>query len=296
MRADAYSVGTDRDADDSRASSDAALQRESRRSAPAFSRGEVALERAWPGDDVAVVPANVTSIATYRSWRNPFLGRSPRAAKFVPARYFPSMSEPTGPNAAPAPTGDATARLEAIVGDYQITGDVGLLFDQVRALARTTDAAALKSATEPFREMPEVVIPAFESIVASSPTDAQAMVILANSYWLSGRGPEAVQELATRALAVDGQNRGAWHLWALANPTVRGRVERWQEVARRFPADQLARAALADNATSLAHDEHDPLALQLAIDTYESLLAESTQTAQRMALRSTLDTLRGWSV
>ncbi len=43
------------------------------------------------------------------------------------------------------------------------------------------------------------------------------------------------------------------------------------EVAKRFPSDQLARAALADNATSLANDESDPVALKLAIATYESL-------------------------
>jgi hypothetical protein len=65
-------------------------------------------------------------------------------------------------------------------------------------------------------------------------------------------------------------------------------------VAKQFPADQLARAALADNATSLANDEEDTVALKLAIDTYESLLAESTQTAQRLALERTLETLRAW--
>jgi hypothetical protein len=65
-------------------------------------------------------------------------------------------------------------------------------------------------------------------------------------------------------------------------------------VTKRFPADQLARAALADNATSLANDEQDPVALKLAIATYESLLAETTQTAQRLALEETLKTLRTW--
>jgi hypothetical protein len=51
---------------------------------------------------------------------------------------------------------------------------------------------------------------------------------------------------------------------------------------------------LADNATSLAGDEEDPVALRLAIDTYEGLLAETTQTAQRMALEQSLAALRKW--
>jgi len=68
-------------------------------------------------------------------------------------------------------------------------------------------------------------------------------------------------------------------------------VDRWLEVTKHFPADQLARAALADNATSLATDEDDPVALKLAIETYESLLAENPPTAQRLALEETLKAL-----
>jgi len=59
-------------------------------------------------------------------------------------------------------------------------------------------------------------------------------------------------------------------------------------------ATSKARAALADNATSLANDEEDPVALKLAISTYEGLLAESTHTAQRMALEQSLSALRKW--
>jgi hypothetical protein len=143
--------------------------------------------------------------------------------------------------------------------------------------------------------MPEVVIPIFERIVADVPDDAQAMVVLANSYWLAGRGPDPVSSLATRAKEVDPTNRGAWHLWAIAESSVRRRVERWLEVTQHFPADQLARAALADNATSLASDEDDPVALKLAITTYEGLLAESKQVAQRLALEETLKKLREWN-
>jgi hypothetical protein len=90
------------------------------------------------------------------------------------------------------------------------------------------------------------------------------MVILPNAYWLAGRGPEVVSRLASNAKELDPTNRGAWHLWALAESNVRKRVDRWLEVTKRFPADQLARAALADNATSLATDEDDPVALKLA--------------------------------
>jgi hypothetical protein len=195
-----------------------------------------------------------------------------------------------------APRSSALAALPSIVEDYQRDGDVGVLFDRLRALARTAEPESLKEAAEPYRDLAEVIIPLYEDVVARSPADAQAMVVLANAYWLTGRGPDVVGELASRAIAADATNRGAWHLWALAEPSVRARIERWQRVAREFPADQLARAALADNATSLAHDEHDPLALDLAIATYEGLLAEATQTAQRMALEQTLAALRGWKV
>ena len=178
--------------------------------------------------------------------------------------------------------------------EYRATGDLGTLIDRVRAITEQLDPKQLAAATVPFRDMPEVIIPAYEYIVASCPADAQAMVILANAYWITGRGPELVGSLATRAITADPANRGGWHLWALAEPDVRQRVRRWSRVAEQFPQDQLARAALADNAASLAGAEHDPAALDLAIHTYESLLAESSQPAQRAAIESTLGALRGW--
>lgn len=191
---------------------------------------------------------------------------------------------------------DPAPELHAAVASYQQTGDLGLLFDRLKALAKRSVPALLRTAADPFRDMPEVVIPVYEAYVEAFPNDAQALVVLANAYWLTGRGHEAVGRLATRAIAADESNRGAWHLWALSESDVRGRVERWQKVAERFPADQLARAALADNATSLAHDEHDPLALDLAISTYEGLLREATAVPQRLALESTLKTLKGWKL
>ena len=209
----------------------------------------------------------------------------------------------TTPPLSPDPAGSPgqpplAASLSAFVERYRRDGDLGVLMDDLKALARRAsgDPAALKSAAAPYQQMPEVVIGLYETIVAASPMDAQAMVVLANAYWLTGRGPDVVGDLASRAIAADENNRGAWHLWALAESSTRGRMGRWSEVAKRFPADQLARAALADNATSVAHDEHDPLALDLAISTYEGLLAESKHTAQRLSLEQTLKPLRTWKV
>ncbi|MGI8547718.1 MAG: hypothetical protein ACR2M1_10340 [Gemmatimonadaceae bacterium] len=135
-----------------------------------------------------------------------------------------------------------------------------------------------------------------ERDVAKSPNDAQALVRLANAYWLEGRGPDVVGEIADRARSMDGSNRGAWHLWALAEPNPRDRVERWRQVSEQFPTDDLARANLADNAAALAGAEHDRSALELAIQTYEQLLNTATHTPQRLALGTALDTLRGWKV
>ncbi len=188
----------------------------------------------------------------------------------------------------------ADNQIDRYIESYRRSNDVGQLLDDLRAYASGLSVADAKAAAEPFRDMPEVVIPLYEHVTSVSPNDAQALVVLANSYWLAGRGPDAVSKLAVRAKEIDPSNRGAWHLWALAESSLRNRVERWMEVSRRFPADQLARAALADNATSLANDEEDPVALKIAIATYEGLLAESTGTAQRLALEETLKTLRSW--
>lgn len=191
-----------------------------------------------------------------------------------------------------SPFYDPATLVASHVDTYQRTGDLGTLLDQLKALAKRSAPDALKAAAKPYQQMPEVVIPLYEQIVATSDTDAQAMVVLANAYWLTGRGPDAVERLASRAKTVDPSNRGAWHMWALAEANVRKRVDRWMEVTKRFPQDLLARAAMADNAVSLSTDEDDPVALKLAIHTYEGLLAATTQTAQRLALEETLKKLR----
>jgi hypothetical protein len=149
---------------------------------------------------------------------------------------------------------------------------------------------------EPFREIPEVAGPIYERVVLAQPDNARALVILANAYWLGGRGPDAVEELATRAIAADPDNRGAWHLWALAESDPRQRTTRWQQVTRRFPEDQLAHANLADNAASLAGAESDADALVLAIRTYEWLLERADRPDVRDALEHALLTLRTWKL
>ena len=130
--------------------------------------------------------------------------------------------------------------------------------------------------------------------MAENPDDATKLVALANAYWLSGRGPEVVGELASRAIAADPANRAGWHLWALSESDSRQRLGRWQQVSGRFPKDDLARANVADNAAALAGAEHDYDALDLAIVTYEQLLSTATQREQREALDTALRSLRGW--
>lgn len=191
---------------------------------------------------------------------------------------------------------DVAAALAAAVEEYRDHENVGILFDRLRELAAVSEVDDLIAAVAPYRGMHEVTIPVYEHVTAVRPDDAQAIVILANSYWLTGRGPEVVGELATRAIACDASNRGAWHLWALAESRPRARLARWRQVVERFPGDQLARAAVADNAASVAGAEFDHEALALAIRTYEGLLAEATHPTQRSALESTLAALRAWKL
>lgn len=143
--------------------------------------------------------------------------------------------------------------------------------------------------------MNEDPIPGLERAVAENPNDAQKIIALANAYWLTGRGPEAVGELASRAISADPDNRAGWHLWALSESNPRERVTRWRQVSQRFPKDDLARANVADNAAALAGAEHDYDALDLAIATYEELLKTADRPEQREALDTAIRNLRGWS-
>ena len=191
---------------------------------------------------------------------------------------------------------DVGAALDAAVQEYRQDGDVGALLDRVKAAVREAPAEALGPAAAPYMDLPEVVIPVYERIVETAPAEAQPMVVLANAYWLTGRGADVVGRLAERARSVDDANRGAWHLWALAESDPRARMERWRAVTERFPADQLARAALADNAASVAGAEHDPQALDLAVQTFEGLWAEASRDEERQALEETIAKLKGWKL
>lgn len=188
---------------------------------------------------------------------------------------------------------DVTVLIRQAVDRYKSDGEMGPLQEALAALPDTAPAI-LAEAAEPYRDMPEVAGPVYERVVAAEPENARALVILANAYWLSGRGPDVVGELATRAIAADATNRGAWHLWALAEGNPRERTSRWKQVSARFPEDLLARANLADNAAALAGAEQDYEALDLAIDSYEELLERSDVPDQREALGKAIATLKGW--
>jgi hypothetical protein len=194
------------------------------------------------------------------------------------------------------PENEVSAGVSGAVEQYRHDGDIAALLERMKALSIAADPETLIAATAAFHDLPEVVIPAYERVVVARPEDAQAMVVLANAYWLTGRGADIVGALAARAIGADESNRGAWHLWSLSESNPRGRVERWQQVAERFPADQLARAALADNAASLAGAEHDPLALDLAVRTYEGLWAEASRDEERRALEESIAKLKGWKL
>lgn len=193
------------------------------------------------------------------------------------------------------PSLDPAAELARAVATYQENANVAQLLADLETIAGGSDTDALIAAAEPYRHIPEVSGPLYERIVQARPDDPRAMVILANAYWLTGRGPEVVGELASRAMAADPANRGAWHLWALTESNPRERTMRWKQVAERFPGDDLARVNLADNAASLAGAEEDADALALAIATYESLLA-TARPEQRAALEKALHTLRAWKL
>src|SRR5215208_219901 len=183
------------------------------------------------------------------------------------------------------------AEIADAVVRYQEHANIAELLDRLERAAEGADPDALAAAVEPYRDIPEVAGPVYEKIVARRPNDARALVILASAYWLSGRGPEVVGDLASRAISADPGNRGAWHLWALTESAPRQRVTRWQQVCARFPQDDLAKANLADNLASLAGAEHDAAALSLAIAAYEELLASAREPAQRQALEAAVRTL-----
>lgn len=187
----------------------------------------------------------------------------------------------------------ATHKLASTVTAYRRTADVGVLLGQLDRIARAHTTEQLIEALVPYGELQEVVGPVYEVIVEREPANARALVALAQAYWLTGRGPEVVSGLADRARRADASSLAAWHMWALAESAPRERTDRWREVVERFPDDPMSRVNLADSAASLAGAENDPVALKLAVASYEHLLARASRDDERAALTRALEALRG---
>lgn len=164
----------------------------------------------------------------------------------------------------------------------------------VRDIARDASSDALYEAASQFLHRPDIATPLLEDVVREEPNNSRALVRLANCYWLLGAGPQPVAELASRAIAADPDDRAAWHLWALAHEKPRNRVERWQQVATRFPHDDLALANVADTAASVAGAEHDYDMVDIAIAAYEQLRSRAKREVERAAVDRALETLRAW--
>jgi len=191
------------------------------------------------------------------------------------------------------PRGRALAQLTSIIEEYRRHAALSPLLEALTAFAERTPTDELFEAADAFAQMPEVLGPLMEVVVAREPHHARALVRLANAYWLGGRGPDVVGELASRAIAADPAHRGAWHLWALTETEPRVRMMRWLQVTERFPDDDLARANLADNAAAVGSAEDDPVARKLAIDTFTALRRTAPHAAQRDALDKAIEALGG---
>lgn len=164
----------------------------------------------------------------------------------------------------------------------------------LREVTRAAAADDLYVAAEHFRDRPDIALPLFEDVVEAQPNNSRALVRLANCYWLVGAGPKPVAELASRAIAIDPSDRAAWHLWALAEDQPRERVARWQQVASRFPHDDLALANVADNAASVAGTERDYEMVDIAIAAFEELKTRAKRDEEHAAVDKALKTLRSW--
>jgi hypothetical protein len=191
-------------------------------------------------------------------------------------------------------TDELASALAALIADYASNGNIAAFRRSLEGLAARTSPDALAAAAAPWRDEPELMAAMYEHVVAAQPENARALILLANAYWLLGRGPIVVGELASRAIAADPAQRGGWHLWALSESDPRHRVQRWQQVADRFPDDDLALAAVADNAAAVAGAERDYAMLDLSIETFERLRDRASEPAQRDAVDGALRKLRAW--
>src|SRR5678815_1630683 len=91
-----------------------------------------------------------------------------------------------------SPTSDPRAEVAAAVDEYQVHGNPMHLRVRLKEIADSAMPDALIAAVEPYREIPEVAIPVYEQVVADQPSNARALVILANSYWPTTREPVRV--------------------------------------------------------------------------------------------------------
>jgi tetratricopeptide (TPR) repeat protein len=194
---------------------------------------------------------------------------------------------------------DLIHALEAVAERFQPSGaptkeQTERIAAALREITRDATPDSLYTAAEHFRNRPDVAVTILEDVVHAQPNNSRALVRLANCYWLLGAGPQPVAELASRALAVDPGDRAAWHLWALAEEQPRERVARWQQVATRFPQDDLALANVADNAASVAGAERDYGMVDVAIGAYEQLRSRARRDDERTAVDRALETLRAW--
>jgi hypothetical protein len=189
------------------------------------------------------------------------------------------------------PRSDVPMQLTSIIEEYRQRNDLPQLLAALATFAEPMPTAELFDAADAHASMPEVLGPLMEVVVAREPENARALVRLANAWWLTGRGPDAVGELASRAIAADPAHRGAWHLWALTETVPRARMQRWLQVTERFPDDDLARANLADNAAAVGSAEDDPVALKLALDTFLVLRRTAPHPAQQVALNHAIEAL-----
>jgi hypothetical protein len=194
----------------------------------------------------------------------------------------------------PSPANTLPADVAAAVEEYRQHGNPIELTRRLIHLANGATPDALVEVAERYRDDPNIIAPIYEHVVKEQPLNARALVVLANAYWLQGRGPEEVGQLAARAIESDPGSRGAWHLWALSESNPRERVLRWQQVSQRFADDNLALANVADNASAVAGAESDYGMLDLAVQSYEILLARSDVREQREAVDTALRALKGW--
>jgi hypothetical protein len=135
-------------------------------------------------------------------------GRRTCPASPIPsALQFATCPDPR-PIPAPAPSGsDLKVELARLTAEFSATANIAALRQRLAALIATATPDALIAAAESHRDEPEIIAPIYEAVVAAQPDNARALVILANAYWLQGRGPRVVGELATKAIAADPANR-----------------------------------------------------------------------------------------